>query len=210
MFAGVHRDVFSVFFSIWSNPGTKIYEIVKYLLENTCENSRTWSAHIRHLSQKYGLEDPLICLRRDPPSKSQYKELVDTKITAYYEKMLRGLAAENSLMQFLNVSTIGLRGRHHISIANLMTTQDVKYSRPHLKFLSGNYLTYGTRAIQSGGSPRCRICPSGLEESVSHVISSCQAMSEERSKLLIEYRQLCSQTKNCINFENILEKNLAC
>ena len=37
------------------------------------------------------------------------------------------------------------------------------------------------------------------------MISSCQAMSEERSKLLIEYRQLCSQTKNCINFENIFE-----
>ena len=30
-------------------------------------------------------------------------------------------------------------------------------------------------------------------------------MSEESSKLLIEYRQLCSPTKNCINFENILE-----
>ena len=111
-------------------------------------------------------------------------------------------------MQFLNVSTIDLRGRHHISIANLMTTQDVKYSRPHLKFLSGNYLTYGTRAIQSGGSPRCKICPFGFEESVSHVISSCQAMSEERSKLLIEYRQLCSQTKNCINFESILEDEI--
>ena len=46
---------------------------------------------------------------------------------------------------------------------------------------------------------------SGLEESVSHVISLCDAMSEERSKLLIEYRQVCIQTKNCINFENFLE-----
>ena len=131
--------------------------------------------------------------------------MVNTKITAYHKKMLRGLAAEISLMEFLNVSNIGLRGRRHIAIANLLTTQDVKYSRPYLEFLSGNYLTYGTRAIQAGGSPRCRICPFGLEESVSHVISSCDAMSEERSKLLIEYRQLCSQTKNCINFENILE-----
>ena len=36
-----HRDVFSLFFSIWNNPNTKIYEIVKYLLENSTENSRT-------------------------------------------------------------------------------------------------------------------------------------------------------------------------
>ena len=130
---------------------------------------------------------------------------MNTKITAYYEKMLRELAAENNLMEFLNVSTIGLRGRHHIAISKLTTTQDVKYSRPHPKFLSGNYLTYGTRAIQSGGSPRYRICPSGLEESVSHVISSCEAMMEERTKLLVEFRQLCSLTKNCINFYNFLE-----
>ena len=28
----IHRDIFSLFYSIWSNPETKIYEIVKYLL----------------------------------------------------------------------------------------------------------------------------------------------------------------------------------
>ena len=53
----IHRDVFSLFFSVWSNPQTKIYQIVKYLLENSSENSRTWSVHIRYLSKKYGLAD---------------------------------------------------------------------------------------------------------------------------------------------------------
>ena len=37
------------------------------------------------------------------------------------------------------------------------------------------------------------------------MISSCDAMSEERSKLLIECSQVYIQTKNCINFENFLE-----
>ena len=82
---------------------------------------------------------------------------------------------------------------------------DVRLSRPHLKFLSGNYLTYGTRAIQSGGSPHCRICPSGREETVSHVISTCMALAGERNRLLSEYRRLCNLTKNCINFDKILE-----
>ena len=33
MSAKIHRDLFSIFFSIWSNPNTKLHEIVKYLLK---------------------------------------------------------------------------------------------------------------------------------------------------------------------------------
>ena len=55
MEAKIHRDVFSLFFGVWINPQSKIFQIVKYLLETSSENSRTWAVHIRHLSQKYGL-----------------------------------------------------------------------------------------------------------------------------------------------------------
>ena len=172
----IHKDVFSLFYSIWSNPNTKIYLIVKYLLETSCDNSTTWAIHLLHLSKLYGLDDPLSCLAKDPPSKSAYKELVTTKITAYYEKKLRQSAAENSRMSFLHVSTIGLRGRHHPALSNMITTHEVKLSRPHIKFLSGNYLTYQIKSEQSGGSPLCRICQS--DETVSHVISTCQRGKE--------------------------------
>ena len=121
-----HMDIFSLFYSIWSNPDTKVYWIVKYLLRTSSENSRTWAIHIRHLSERYGLEDPLLCIKRDPPSKSEYKELIATKITSYFENSLRKSASENSLMDYLNVSTIGLRGRHHPALSNQITTRDVK------------------------------------------------------------------------------------
>ena len=146
MTGDLQQDVFSLFYSVWSNPDTKIYQIVKYLLENTCENSRTWAAHLRHLSRLYELEDPLSCLRRDPPQKSQYKELILTKITAHYENKLRISATGNSLMTYLNVSTLGLRGRHHPALSNMTTTNDVRIARPHLKFLAGNNLTYQIKA----------------------------------------------------------------
>ena len=80
----LHKDIFSLFFSVWSNPDTKIYHIVKYLLSNSCENSRNWSAQLKYLSKIYGLDDPLSCFDRVPPTKSLYKEIVNTKITAYY------------------------------------------------------------------------------------------------------------------------------
>ena len=157
---------------------------MKYLLENSNENSRTWSAHIRHLSRRYGLEDSLSCLSRDPPPKSEFKETVCIRITSYFETMLRKSAAQNKQMKYLNVSTSCLRGNHHPALSNQITTREVTLSRPHIKLLAGNYLTYKMKSEQSGGSPRCRICTSGNDETVSHVISTCQGLAVERERLL--------------------------
>ena len=201
----IHRDIFSLFYGVWANPDTKIYQIVKYLLETCSENSRTWAAHLKYLSSLYGLEDPLLCLRRNPPTKSSYKELVMTRITAYYEAKLREAADKNSLMGYFNVSTLGLRGRHHPALANQLNSNDVRISRPHLKLLAGNYLTYKIKADQSGGSPACRICRSGAEESVSHVVSACSGMILERNRIFQQYQTLCNKTKNEINFDEILK-----
>ena len=59
----IHRDMFSLFYSVWCNPDTKIYRIVKYLLTTSSENSRTWAINMRHISKMYQLEDPLSCLQ---------------------------------------------------------------------------------------------------------------------------------------------------
>ena len=43
------------------------------------------------------------------------------------------------------------------------------------------------------------------------MISSCQALSQERQKLFCEYFTLCKLTRNCLNFENFLEnEELTC
>ena len=127
------------------------------MLKNSCENSRTWIVHLKHLCEKYGLEDPLSCLNRDPPPKSIFKETVKTKVTAYYEKVLRQSASGNSAMTYLNVTASGLRGRHHPALNNLITTREVQLSRPHIKFLAGNYFTYKMKADRSGGSYVCLV-----------------------------------------------------
>ena len=111
--AKVHRDIFSLFYSVWTNPQTKIFEIVKHLLETSEENSRTWSVHLRHLCRHNGLPDPLDWLRQDPPLKSTFKESVITKICAKHENELRLKAKQNSKLTYMNVSLLGLRGRLH-------------------------------------------------------------------------------------------------
>ena len=192
----IHRDVFSLFYSVWNSPDSKIYHIVKYLLKMAPEISHTWCAHIRTLSMKYKMWDPLVCLFRDPPSKSEYREYVLTKITAYYEQELRVMARSNSCMQYLHVEMTGLRGKHHPAITNITSPKEVQKMRPHMKMLCGNLLTYQTKFNQSGvGSPHCRLCGSKFEN-LSHIIGSCQEFKEIRTKLLKEFE---SELLSCVS-----------
>ena len=69
----LHRDVLSLFYSVWANPNSRIYSIVKYLLTSSNENSSTWSNYLRLISKQYGLEDPLELLKKDAPTKSTFK-----------------------------------------------------------------------------------------------------------------------------------------
>ena len=205
----IHKDVFSLFYSVWSNPDTKINQIVKHLLGNSAENSRTWSIHLKFLSQKYGLMDPLECLKTDPPPKSQYKEIIQTKICAYFEKSLRTMAAANSRMKYLHVSLTGLRGRRHPALDNIVTTVQVQKSRIQWKMLAGDYLTYEIKSKQSGGSPHCRCCPhtpsSPLppEETILHIVTECLAYSSIRTRIVEQYRSTCLETRSSFSFEKI-------
>ena len=207
----IHKDVFSLFYNVWSNPGSKIYSIVKYLIENSPANSRTWSNHLKILSRRYQLEDPLQYLKRDPPKKAEFKELILTKICSFYEHELREQAKSNSRMNFLNVSVLGLRGRPHPAIQNIKTTHDVTKSRPHIKMLAGDYLTYQVRAKQSGGSPHCRCCSDPLkpDEDIPHILLHCSAYKEIRERLLNEIRCLSAQTKHKLLFDNLDNTSLS-
>ena len=203
----IHRDMFSIFYSVWANPNMKIFHIVKYLLENSPENSRTWSTRIRQLSLMYELEDPLECLRKDPPPKSVYKENVLIKITSFFEKQLRLKADSNWKMQYFNVSACNLRGRYHPAICSVSSENEVKQMRPHLKMLTGDYLTYQVKSHESGGPSHCRICSSENTknihtDSVKHILTSCSYLQSIQENILSEIRVICDSIPY-LNFSEI-------
>ena len=206
--AKIHRDVFSLFHIIWSNPQTKIFQIVKYLLEHSPENSHTWSRHIRNLAIMYNVEDPLSCIQKSAPLKKDYNEYMLTSITVYHEKKLRKAASTNSKMTYLNVNLKGLNGRHHPALQGVSTTQGVSKMRAHIKMLCSDLYTYQMRAEYQGGSPHCRLCqqPSVNNENVEnleHIITECSAYSEVRDRLLKEMENLCKNSKSGFNFVDI-------
>ena len=65
----------------------------------------------------------------------------------------------NSKMTFLNAQLYGLNGHHHPALPGLYTTRDVEKLHPHLKMLTGDYLTYSRVASDRKlGDPSCRLC----------------------------------------------------
>ena len=160
---------------------------------------------MKQLSARYNLEDPSKSLAKDPPSQSQFKEQIITRITAFYEKELRIEASHNSCMEYFNVSVSGLRGRHHPALSNMITTDEVRTGRCHLKMLCGDYLTYKKKSDQSGGSPHCRACDEeNQSEDISHILTQCSAYTAIRTEILEEIEKLCEKTKSNISFNEIV------
>ena len=200
----IHRDMFSLFYGVWSNPDTKIYQIVKYLLSSSPDSSRTWAVNLRHVARMYQLEDPLTCLQRDAPDHSEYKETVMTRITVFHETELRNKAESNNLMKYLNVRMTGLRGRNHPCLANIVTTDEVRKMRPYMKFLTGDYLTYLKKYENTNqGNPLCKICHTE-NESVCHILAICPEYEDIRNRILSEISQLCLLAKIEFDFTKFL------
>ena len=121
--------------------------------------------------------------------KLTWKTLVLSRVTLYHEKQMRLKAQANWKLCYLNVQTLGLSGKPHLVLRNVLTTREVVKLRAHLKLLTGDFLSHELLSRERGSSPRCRICPSDTE-STQHIISECSATSDTRQRLYPELLNL--------------------
>ena len=185
--ARLHIETLTLFHNIVTSPQTTVNELVKYILKMSKPNSTTWSNHVKLLCQLYGLPNPLSLLEDNAAwSKSAWKCLVETKVTIYHENALRKLALPNSKMNYLNVQLSGLSGNPHPALLNILTTQQAKKLRLHLKFLTSDFLT-GERLAQDQPNidPGCKLCLATVE-STEHVLITCRATADVRQRLYPE------------------------
>ena len=182
----LHLDVFSLFYTIWANPQTTIHQVTRYILRMTGDTSTTWSAHLRLLCRKYKIPDPLYLMEQEPLwSRERWKTLTKTNVIIEHERDLRAKATPNSKMTYLNVQTCSLSGTLHPALQHLLTTQDAKKVRYHIKFLCGDFLTGERLGLDQGVNPQCPLCPAPVE-TASHILVQCRAMHHVRERLLPE------------------------
>ena len=187
--ASIHMSVFSLFWNIWINPQTKVFEVVKYLLMMSGDSSVTWSAHVRILFGLYNLPDPLTLLSSPPWSKERWKSHAKAAVLTYHEALWRKKAENNPKLQYLNVQATGLTSRPHPMLSWILTTQDVMLARPHIKMLAGDLLCYSYLAHDRGIASHCRLCQAmspypAPPEDYEHILTRCRATSDTRCSKL--------------------------
>ena len=149
-------------------------------------SSATWSNHVQQLCLKYGLPSRLALMQTPPWPKHTWSCLVKSRITNWYETDFRHKSLQNSKMKYLNVKLLGLSGAPHPAMRNIHTSQDAKKLRLHLKFLTSDFLTNERISMnQPYHSSACTLCLCPVE-SIEHVLASCRATKDERSRLLPE------------------------
>ena len=191
----IHIRTFGIFHNIWSNPSCTIHTMLLYILKMCSNSSTTWANHIQLLSIKYGLPPPLSLLQTPAWPKIQWDTLVKTRITTWHEQRLRSMSENNSKMAFLNVQLYGLTGRAHPALQNILTTQDAKKLRLHLKFLTCDLITNERLSRDNPTiSPACPLCNDSLD-STTHVLTSCQALSEVRARIFPELMNTVAQVQ---------------
>ena len=93
------------------------------------------------------------------------KEVTSTKVIIHAENKWRQEASTNSKMAYLNVKLLGLSGKPHTALCNAATTRDIPKLRIHIKFLTGDYLTYARQAAdRNTNDPHCRLCQAPYED----------------------------------------------
>ena len=91
------------------------------------------------------------------------------------------MSLSNSKMRYLNVELHGLSGRAHPAVQNILTTQDCKKLRLHLKFLTFDIIPYFLTSNQV-----CNLCTNTCSDTIEHILVSCQKLSDVRNRLLPE------------------------
>ena len=180
--ARLHIDLLTLFHNVWSNPQTKMFQVVLYLMKMATERSTTWSAHVRLLCRMYDLPDPLALLQQPPMLKLHWKTLVSTKITVYHETDLKNKAMKNLNLEFFNVQLLGLTGRPHLAITAIQDTRAAQKLRIHLKFLTGDFLSFEKMSRDRGGDPHCRLCLAPCEHT-QHILTECISTADIRERL---------------------------
>ena len=157
-------------------PQSPLFQIGLFALDNMLPNS--WFTHLRSLSKKYSLPDPLQILV-NPPSKLHLKKLFQPKIIEFWHTELSKQAAAKPSLQFLSCPFLPLgSGPHPIWLSCRSSKSAVKMATVQAKMISGRYRTDALTSKWTGGNARCLLpgC-NGQKGDLFHLLSgACPAI----------------------------------
>ena len=124
----------------------------------TAGNSRSWFIQVRHITEKYGLDDPLLVLQQPLP-KARWKSTCRAAVTKYWLAQYRGEAENLDSLQHFRYNFFSL-SKPHRTITTAGSPHEVTRAATVTLMLSGRYVTCHRARLFNNQNPNgnCRLC----------------------------------------------------
>ena len=196
----LHLRQLSLFSMICRLPDNVLNRIARYILITANENGSSWFVSIVKLCSLYGLPHPLTLLD-NPVPKIQSKKLFKSKVLDYWQTHLRISSSGLDSLLYFKPEYMSLNEAHPIWSTCGNNSYEVNKAIIQARFLSGRYRCEKlTRHFSPGSSPICTICDDESIGSIEHILTSCGALTDIRSKHLqtLESIKISNQSKAII------------
>ena len=172
---------------ITRSPTSNLYTHAIHSLTTARSNSGSWFCQIRELCVLYHLCNPLDLIAQ-PLSADQFKKLIKSKITDYWEKKLRKEAEILTSTPYFNPNFMSLCKPHPIWTSCGSSLFECNKAVIAARMLSGRYLTDRQQRHWTSNSEGVCLLPecssSKPEGSLTHLLLFCPSLSHTRDKLM--------------------------
>ena len=121
----------------------------------------------------------------DPPSKHQWKDMVHSAVSSFWNTKLQAEAEQKTSLKFLNVKNCQIGTTHQVWATAQPHQRDVNRATIKARILTGCYTLQANKAKfnQNAVNPTCLLCKEGAETR-EHFVSTCKRTKEVRDPYL--------------------------
>ena len=182
--AVLHQRQLGLFSMVCHLHGDPLHSHAKFILTSAPNSAKSWFQQICELCNQYGLHDPLQLLN-NPPPKETFKREVKTKITSYWETLLRVEASPLGSLKYFKPELYSLSKAHYMWTSAASNPFECSKSTTLARMVSGRYRSemlcrhWSSNRAGYCRAPSCNQVPGTLE----HLLVTCPALNAVRERL---------------------------
>ena len=184
----LHIRQLTIFGMICRLQENSSHRVAMTVLSSETPQTKSWFFHIQELCQQYNLPDAL-CQLESPLPKTNFKKLVKKNVVNHWEQLLRAEASEPrySSIAFFNPTYMSLTAPHPLWTTCGSSPTKIAMATIQAVMISGRYKSESLcRNWSKNKEGFCLLSPSCDQtvEDISHILSTCNGLSTQRSKLI--------------------------
>ena len=203
----LHLKQLTLFGMICQLRGNILNDLAVKLLTTAKQSSKNWFADIRSYCFTYNLPHPLILLQ-NPRSKEEFKKLIRTKITDFWQTKLREHSAtlENKSLKYFKPKYMSL-SKPHPMYEHAVTSYQVNKCVTVARLLSGRFRTRSLlrHFYPDKVSGLCELCFEEYEDIPHIILPKCTILKDKVATLYTFAQDTLANCKAAAHiFENIV------